>query len=211
MKENQKTLRQKLQAALNWTDEISASSSGALCERDTVISGIVFLLEGALPGDEKSYLHFWANSPFDGGTAQNALSVPEPSMFVWALARKHPWCFHSHTRPVLLTFTSAFMWPNPKANLGTHNMFINQSLKTDPRLIIQVLKPHKKQNMAKKDIPKDVLQVKSVALRTVILVPVFSLSAQRLQIPLCKYCFVWCWIEISFSEVLSSSKLSVQL
>lgn len=68
---------------------------------------------------------------------QNARSVLEPSMSVWALARKHPWCFHSHSRPVLLTFTSAFMWPNPKANLGTRNMFINQLLRTDAGIIIQ--------------------------------------------------------------------------
>lgn len=82
---------------------------------------------------------------------QNAWSVLEPSMFVLALARKHPWCFHSHSRPVLLTFTSAFMWPNPKANLKTHNMFINQFWS------------HMNKIWQNKDIPGDVLQFKSVA------------------------------------------------
>ena len=64
---------------------------------------------------------------------------------------------------MLLTFTSAFMWPDTKANLGTHNMFINQMLGTDAGVISPVLKPHKEQNKTERDIPGDVLQFKSVA------------------------------------------------
>lgn len=51
----------------------SASSARTLCERHTVTSGGLYScskVHQKLPGDEKSYLHFWANSPFDGGTAE---------------------------------------------------------------------------------------------------------------------------------------------
>lgn len=33
------------------------------------------------------------------------------------LVRKPPWCCHHHSEPVLLTLTSAVMWPDPEANL----------------------------------------------------------------------------------------------
>lgn len=103
----------------------------------------------------------------------NAWSVLEPSVFVWALARKHPWCFHSHGKPVLLTFTSAFMWPNSKANLRAHNMFINQLLRTDAEAIIEFLSHRKSKIWQKKETFLGMLcnlnQLRPVILVTVVL------------------------------------------
>lgn len=115
---------------------------------------------------------------------QNALSVLQPSMFVWALARKHPWCFHSHSGPVLLTSASAFMWPDPKVNLGTHNMFINQLPRTNAAIMIQFWSHIQNEIWQIKDIPGDVLQYKSVALQAFILVPqfIFSLLYKSLSV-----------------------------
>lgn len=126
-------------------------------------------------------------------TLHNAWSVLEPSVLVWALARKHPWCFHSHGKPVLLTFTSAFMWPNSKANLRAHNMFINQLLRTDAEAIIEFLSHRKSKIWQKKRETFLGMLCNLNQLRPVILVPVVSIHyALRLHIPICKT--VLCWM-----------------
>lgn len=97
----------------------------------------------------------------------NAWPVLEPSVFVWALARKHPWCFHSHSKTVLLTFTSAFMWPilrKPQRPQHGHKSVAQDRCRGNH----WDLKPHKEQNMAK-------MLCNLNQLRPVILVPVFSL------------------------------------
>lgn len=47
-----------------------------------------------------------------------------------ALARKPPCCFHNHSKPAPLTLTSAFMWPDPEADLKDLSMLINEPLQT---------------------------------------------------------------------------------
>ena len=76
------------------TDKISSDqipsatdtqSRRGLCSR--------FKVHVKLPGDEKSYLRFWANSPFDGGTAQNAWSVLEAQRVRVSPGEKTPMMF----------------------------------------------------------------------------------------------------------------------
>lgn len=105
----------------------------------------------------------------------NAWPVLEPSVFVWALARKHPWCFHSHGKTVLLTFTSAFMWPilsKPQRPQHGHKSVAQDRCRGNH----WDLKPHKEQNMA-----KNVVQFKSA---TTCYFGASIFSARRLQIPL---------------------------
>lgn len=91
-----------------------------------------------IPGDYEFYLQFFGKLFLLMMAPHNAMSFLKPDVFVWAPARKHTWCFHSHGKPVLLTFTSAFMWPNSKANLRAHNMFVNQLLRTDAGAITEL-------------------------------------------------------------------------
>lgn len=121
--------------------------------------------------ERKSYLYFGHFDHFDGGTAER-VACPWAQHVCLSPGRKHPWCFHNHSRPVLLSFTSAFMWLNPKANLWTHNMFRNQWLRTQmAAIIIQMWSSiKKKQNKTFKDD----LQFKSVAVWIVFpMFPVF--------------------------------------
>lgn len=98
-----------------------------------------------LPSNENSYLHFRPDSPFDGGTAECAVCPQSQWIRVSPGEKKHPWCFHSHSGPGLLTFSVAFMWWSLWAHFETHNMLLNRSLKTDTGINYYVFKQWKEQ------------------------------------------------------------------